>query len=188
MNDPPDIEVLIDQFIKKVNLNIRVCEPTEEVDGNDAVRYNHACDYPENSDPGLVVEELRQSLRGSIGGKKVLEIGPGPGYLCRELMNAGAALVVGVDPSVEMIAHVNEKYKTEICQGRMNFVSASVYSLPLELNNGFDVVVCQNSLHQLFNPLSALTGMVNAAKGDGEVHVFDFRRDIGTELLTRRIS
>lgn len=188
MNEEKTIEELIAQFVKTVNLNVRVCESTEEVDGDDAVRYNLACDYLENSDPGLVVEELRQSLRGSVEGKKVLEIGPGPGYLCRELMNAGAALVVGADPSVEMIAHVKEKYKTEIEQGRMNFVSASVYSLPSELMNEFDLVVCQNSLHQLFDPLSALHGMVNAAKVRGEVHVFDFRRDISQELLVRRIG
>ena len=184
------LEIAIREFVETVNLNVRVCENTEEVDGNDAVRYNHACDYPENSDPGLVVEELRHSLqkRGGIEGKRVLEIGPGPGYLCRELMNAGAAFVVGVVPSKEMIAHVNEKYHDEIRQGRMRFVFGSVYSLHLEFDTAFDLVVCQNSLHQLFDPLEALRGMVKATAVGGEVHVFDFRRDISTEQLVARIG
>ncbi len=190
MNDAAnsDIDAVIAQFVATVNLENRVCEHSEEVDGDDAVRYNDACDYPENSDPGLVVEELRQSFTRGIERSRVLEIGPGPGYLCRELMRAGASFVVGVDPSAEMIAHVKEKYQHEIAQERMRFVSASVYDLPKEFAGEFDLVVCQNSLHQLFDPLHALNGMVKAAKIGGEVHVFDFRRDISPELLVGRIG
>lgn len=184
-----DLDKLIAQFVANVDLTRRVCETHEEVDGDDAVRYNHACDYPQNSDPGLVVEELRLSFERSINGIWGLEIGPGPGYLCRELMNAGASLVVGVDPSRTMIEYVQEKYPPEITQERMRFVSASVYDLPTELLGRFDLVVCQNSLHQLGDPLRALKGMVGAAKKEGgEVHIFDFRRDISLDVLSERIG
>ncbi len=175
----------IEGFIATVDLGVRKPEATESVDGNDAVRYNHACDYPENSDYGLVLEELRP--RGLIG-KHILEIGPGPGNLCLELRKAGAAHVVGADPSAEMIRYLREKFSGDISTGSMDFVQESVCKLPDRFGSSFDIVVCQNTFHQLYNPLPALEGMVRATKSGGEVHIFDFRRDIPMKLLANRIA
>lgn len=171
-------------FIATVDLKIRKPENTELVEGDDAVRYNRACDYPENSDYGLVVEALKGS---SLAGKRILEIGQGPGNLSLELSKEGVHQVIGADPSRVMTNYCKEKFKEEIVNGRMNFVQESVYNLPPEFDSAFDLVVCQNTFHQLYNPLQALEGMVNATKRGGEVHIFDFRRDVTPELLEGRI-
>ena len=185
MNTQNDLDNAIDTFLKTVNLAVRKPEPTELVDDEDADRYNVACDYAENSDPGLIVEALK--LEGGIRGKRILEIGFGPGYLCRELLEAGAAYVVGADPAQVMLAHARQKYSTEIKERKMNFVPTSVYDITRGFMGGFDLVVCQNSFHQLFEPQQALEGMINAIKQRGEVHIFDFRRDITSKLLAQRI-
>ncbi len=174
----------IEAFIKTVDLRVRVLEPTELVDGGDAVRYNTACDYPATSDYGLVAEALSENP--GLAGKRILEIGPGPGNLCHEMLLAGAAHVTGADPSSAMISYVREKFRRKIDEGMMDFVPESVYSLPFRLT--FDLVVCQNTFHQLYEPLRALEGMVRATKPGGQVHIFDFRRDISEDLLAGRIA
>ena len=150
------------------------------------MRYNHACDYPENSDYGLVVEELRACT--DISGKRILEIGPGPGNLCLELLQGGAGQVIGAEPSVEMIQHARQRFQNEIVMGKMDFVQESVYALPVRFDGSFDLVVCHNTFHQLYDPPRALAEMVRVTKSGGEVHLFDFRRDISLELLASRIA
>ncbi len=174
-------------FLATVDLSVRKPENTELVDGNDALRYIKACDYPENSDYGLVIEALK-GTGTRIAGKRILEIGPGPGNLCLELSREGAAQVIGADPSRVMTAYAREKFKDEIASGKMDFVQESVYNLPPRFTSEFDLIVCQNTFHQLDNPLQALGEMVNATKEGGEIHISDFRRDVPLELLAERIA
>ena len=171
------------EFLATVDLSRRVPEPTELVDGDDAVRYTTACDYPATSDYGLVGEALRQ--RPGIRGKRVLEIGPGPGNLIAELLVQGAALVIGAEPSEVMRAYLEEKFHAEIRAGRVRLLPTSVYDLD---GGGFDLEVCQNSVHQFFEPEQALKGMVRALRSGGEAHIFDFRRDLPVAALAERIS
>jgi|TARA_Y100000310_G_scaffold295961_1_gene327807 ubiquinone/menaquinone biosynthesis C-methylase UbiE len=176
----------IGAFIKNVDLSTREVERTELVDGEDAVRYNQACDYSENTDYLLAAIALAQDP--GVDGKKILEIGMGPGNLCFELIKKGAATVIGADPSEEMIEHARKKSNGQILQGIVDFVPESVYDLPSGYDSAFDLVVMQNGFHQLHHPLEALEGMVWATQSGGQVHILDFRRDITPEQLRERIG
>ncbi len=177
MTNPMELIVLPD-------LAQRVVEPTEVVDGEDANRYNSACDYPTTSDYGILAEEMYR--RFGITGKNILEVGPGPGNLCEELSKMGARLVVGLDAAETMIAYASKKYHSYIEEERMKFVKAPVYRTPF--SSEFDLVVCQNSFHQLYEPRKALEEMVRVAASRGIVYIVDFRRDIDEESFRRRVQ
>lgn len=178
-----DLSREIRDFMKGVDLSKRVCEASELVEGPDAVRYNKACDYPNTSDYVLVTEALK--VRPGIRDKDILEIGSGPGNLCDELYKAGARKVVGADPSEEMLRHSRHRFQQE--NGNVKFVPVSVYDIPEDYEEAFDLVVCQNTVHQFKDPERALWGMVYAAKEDGQIQIFDFRRDVSKKDLAKRI-
>ena len=187
MNNKDEIEEQIAAFIAGVDLSIRIPEQSELVEGNDAIRYNEACDYPENADYVLAVEDLRFK-NTKIEGQVIMEVGPGPGNLSEELSKAGAGFVFGIDPSMQMMEYLDGKFAKEIDENIMRFSPISVYSIPNEFKELFDVVVCQNTFHQLHNPKTALEEMVKVTKSGGQIHIWDFRRDISEELLAARIS
>ncbi|MCX6821681.1 MAG: class I SAM-dependent methyltransferase [Candidatus Aenigmarchaeota archaeon] len=162
----------------------RVVEPHELVEGLDAIRYIKACDYQKTSDYGILAEELYKKF--GLLGKQVLEIGSGSGNLCEELMTMGTGLVVGVDAAETMVAHASKKYESLIKEGRMKFVRASVYGMPF--SSEFDMVVCQNSFHQLYKPREALQEMVRVAAPEGVVYIADFRRDVSEDSFRRRVQ
>ena len=165
------------------DLTQRVVEQTELVDGQDAERYNDACDYPETSDYGIVAEIL--AMDSDLTDKDVLEIGSGPGNLCQEILGKGAKTVVGVDAAETMIEHASRNHLNH--GGRIRFDQESVYELPYE-DGSYDVVVCHNSFHQLHDPFTAIKEMVRVTRNGGRVIVYDFRRDVPEEPFRERVS
>lgn len=187
---PKDLEGVVVPDRKK-----RVCESTELVDGNDAKRYNRACDYSTTSDYVILAEEIQKKFGiankkiqpreefNFVGGRKILEIGSGPGNLCEELSKRGAGLVVGLDGAITMIEHASRRHQNN---GNVIFVKGSVYKMPF--SSEFDLVVCQNSFHQLYKPAEALREMVRVAAPGGIVYIADFRRDVPKARFRERIQ
>jgi ubiquinone/menaquinone biosynthesis C-methylase UbiE len=161
----------------------RIVEEKELVDGMDAVLYNTACDYPETSDYGILAEKLASEI--GLQGKNVLEIGSGPGNLCKEILDRGASIVIGVDGASSMVNHALEKYQEDVKENKLDFRKESVYDL--RFNPRFDLVVCQNSFHQLHHPAEALNEMVKVCADGGTVYVADFRRDVSREEVMQRL-
>ena len=166
------------------DLTVRKVEPTELVVGKDAYDYIGACDYPETSDYTILADEVLRKF--GIRGKTVLEVGPGPGNLCEEFLRRGARRVVGLDGSEEMVRYATDKYRGQIREGRMGFVLDSVYAMPF--GPDFDLVVCQNTLHQFYEPEKALQEMARVVALGGVVYVADFRRDCSPENFRERIG
>ncbi len=173
-----------EEVIEIPDLSRRVVEKHELVDGKDAESYNAACDYPETSDYGILAEELAEKF--GLEGKRVLEIGSGPGNLCQEILLRGAKRVVGLDGAKAMVAHASQKHNGHIDAGRLVFVHGSVYDLPF--SSEFDLVVCQNSFHQLYHPGQALAEMVRVTESGGVALIADFRRDIPDDLFRQRVG
>jgi ubiquinone/menaquinone biosynthesis C-methylase UbiE len=71
-------------------------------------------------------------LLGVEPSERVLEVGFGGGGLLAGLLTTGAAEVVGVDISEEMLSRARLRFRREIAAGRLRLLSASVQALPLE--------------------------------------------------------
>lgn len=175
----------IELFIELLDLRQRVPENNEVVDDKEAEVYNEGCDYAKTSDYKIVAAEVERET-GPVMGKKVLEVGQGPGNLMEELLKMGAAKVTGLDPSKVMTAYCNKKFARQVAKEKLSFVQGSVYGLPLEFREGFGLVVCMNTFHQFANPEGGLKGIVQAIAPGGAGLIRDFRRDISKEMLLKR--
>jgi len=176
------------QLVLHTDLTHRLPEEHETVDDDEADDYIRGCDFPENSDYAITAAEIESNV-GSIKGKVILEVGQGPGNLMEILLEKGAKKVMGLDPSIRMTDYCLQKYFHQVKAGRMNFIKGSIYinQLPPELAESVDLVVSENTWHQLYDPFAGLKGMVSSLKPEGKGFIRDFRRDDITKLdLLRR--
>jgi len=87
-----------------------------------------------------------------FAGKSVLEIGCGTGDMCRKMYDAGAELVIGIDPAPNAIARAIEKHG----QNKQLFFQVSdAYDYP-EIR-AFDIVVMIGVLEHVSDPYDFLT-------------------------------
>jgi len=85
-------------------------------------------------------------LVGDVRGMRVLDLACGEGFYSRRLRAAGAAQVVGVDVSREMIALAREQERAEPCG--IEYVCADVCDLDQSAGLGaFDIIVAAYLLH-----------------------------------------
>lgn len=92
--------------------------------------------------PGEVFAILAE--RGGLApGVNVLEIGPGTGQATRELLDAGAARVVAVEPDPELSAHLREWNDPRLDVATMAFGPA------VPGDSGFDLIVAATAFHWL---------------------------------------
>ena len=132
-----------------------------------------------------------QSLIAAAGvqpGQRVLDVGCGTGYFARLLARAVGpeGLVVGIDPSPEMITYASRKAgRVRNCQFRVG--TAESLDLPAE---HFDVVVSSLVLHHLPEDLRmpALREMRRVLRPGGKLLVAEAqmpRHGLGWRLLAR---
>lgn len=92
--------------------------------------------------PGEVFAILAE--RASLApGACILEIGPGTGQATRELLDAGAARVVAVEPDPELSAHLREWGKPRLEVSNMAFGPA------VAGDGSFDLIVAATAFHWL---------------------------------------
>src|SRR5436305_14708329 len=77
-------------------------------------------------------------LLPDLAGRSVVDLACGEGIYARKLMQAGAARVVGVDISPEMIALAEQAEAAEVLGGR--YVAADVGMV--EVDQPFDIALC----------------------------------------------
>lgn len=92
--------------------------------------------------PGEVFAILGE--RGGLApGACILEIGPGTGQATRELLDAGAARVVAVEPDPELSAHLRGW-----CEARLD-VATMAFGPAVPGDDGFDLIVAATAFHWL---------------------------------------
>lgn len=68
---------------------------------------------------------------GSLEGKTVIEIGPGPGLLTRSILAAGAKNVIAIEKDPRCIAALND-YLVPVSGGRLQIIDADALKINLE--------------------------------------------------------
>ncbi|WP_336490462.1 class I SAM-dependent methyltransferase [Methylobacterium nigriterrae] len=102
---------------------------------------------------------------GPLGGRRLLDVGCGPGALARALAARGAE-VTGIDPNPDAIAAAAASVPT----GR--FATAAAGALPFP-DAGFDGAVFLNSLHHIPDPHAALREAARVVRPDHPIVVVE---------------
>ena len=139
------------------------------------------------SDSGTVVAGSDRSylndtiFQGSeFSGKTLLDIGCHHGYFCLEAARRGASSAVGVDAVEE-----NVTVARTLSDGLANveYIEADFESW--ESEQQFDVVLCLNVLHHLYDPIHAIRKMARMAR---EKLVLEIAVPTLKDVLRRRVS
>lgn len=69
---------------------------------------------------------------GDLTGKKVLEIGPGMGYLTEELLKTSAQKITLIELDDRLIPVLQEKFSQEILDGRVEIIHFDILKIKLE--------------------------------------------------------
>ena len=134
-------------------------------------------------------EEMRQEYR-RLAEKvatcrqegRLLEIGPGPGYIAIELSKLGNFQITGLDISEAMIEIAKRNAKE--ADAEIKFRLGDAANMPFE-NNSFDFIISSGSLHHWKEPIKIFDEIHRTLKTKGKALVCDVRRDASKEELNR---
>jgi ubiquinone/menaquinone biosynthesis C-methylase UbiE len=125
--------------------------------------------------------KLNEVLIGELGLQprgRVLEIGPGPGWIGIWLARRLPGIeVVGLELSPDMI-HVAERNRAAEGAGNVRFELGDAADLSRFGDASFDGVVSNGSLHHWLDPVAVLSGIARVLKPGGAVAINDNRRDL----------
>src|ERR1700680_1503589 len=124
-----------------------------------------------------LARELVQVLPSTA---RILEIAPGPGYLCIALAKLGPFKITGLDISQSFVRMASLYAKREGVVAR--FIHGSASDIPLE-DGLFDLIVCRAAFKNFSEPLKALNEMHRVLKPGGRAIIIDLRKDASWEEI-----
>ena len=129
-----------------------------------------------------LARELVQVLPSNA---RILEIAPGPGYLCIALAKLGPFKVTGLDISQSFVRMASLSAKREGVVAR--FIHGSASDIPLE-DGLFDLIVCRAAFKNFSEPLKALNEMHRVLKPEGRAVIIDLRKDASWEEIVAYVD
>lgn len=131
-------------------------------------------------------QQLAQRIAKDLPqGGSVLEIAPGPGYLCIELAKLGPYAIRGVDLSHAMVRIAREK---AVQAGvKIDFEQGNASNLPFPRET-FDFLVCRAAFKNFAQPVGALREMHRVLKPGGRGMIIDLRRDASWTDVSRAVD
>lgn len=140
------------------------------------------------STPGADRKEVCEiAFSPGIAGKTVLDIGSYLGYFCFEALERGAAAATGleVDPAKLRQARTLAEIKGLDAEFVMDDIET------MRLDKRFDIVLCLNVLHHLFDPVGVLHKLAEATRDRLVLEVASLNprdaRKLGVGAVTRRL-
>ena len=107
-----------------------------------------------------------------------LEVGPGPGYLGIDwLTKTKDTILKGLDLSADMIMVAERNAKEFHVDDRVEYVLGDAKQM-LFLDETFDAVFSNGSLHEWSDPKAVLSEIYRVLKPGGVYYISDLRRDI----------
>ncbi len=121
-------------------------------------------------------------FRDDLAGKSVFDIGSNLGYFCIEALRRGAAEAIGIDPDAENIRKANRI--AELSRLRPAYIQADFESHDWG-EQKFDIILCLNVLHHMFDPVHALRKMMRLAR---DRVIIEFAVPRLTDVLRGKLS
>jgi ubiquinone/menaquinone biosynthesis C-methylase UbiE len=118
-------------------------------------------------------------------GGSVLEIAPGPGYLCIELARLGPYAIRGVDLSASMVKIAQQKAAEAGVP--VDFEQGNASNLPYPRDT-FDFLVCRAAFKNFAQPVKALQEMHRVLKPGGRGLIVDLRRDASIKSVNEAVD
>lgn len=113
---------------------------------------------------------------------RILEIGPGPGYIAIEIAKLLPQVeVIGLDASQTMVEIAARNAEEAEVADRVAFQLGNAAQMPFP-GGSFDFVVSGGSLHEWKEPVKVFGGVYDVLKDGGKALIGDLRRDAPKEL------
>jgi ubiquinone/menaquinone biosynthesis C-methylase UbiE len=126
--------------------------------------------------------EIAGSVIKHLKSGKILEIGPGPGYLSIEIAKRGNFRITGLDISETMIEIA--KRNAQEAGVTVEFRVGDAADMPFH-DNTFDFVISSGSLHHWEKPVKVFNEIYRVLKTDGKALIVDLRRDASKEEIDK---
>jgi ubiquinone/menaquinone biosynthesis C-methylase UbiE len=125
------------------------------------------------------VEHVVQEVKPPAGAR-VLEIGPGPGWVGIGLARQRHDLTLdGLEASPDMIRVATANASREGVAERISYLHGVVEDMAEIPNDSYDLAISRDSLHHWQDPLKAFQEIARVVKPQGKVYIQDSRRDQG---------
>jgi ubiquinone/menaquinone biosynthesis C-methylase UbiE len=116
---------------------------------------------------------------------RVLEIAPGPGYFCIELVKLGNFQITGLDISKSFV-EIARKNAAE-AGTKIDFREGNASAMPFA-DETFDFTFCQAAFKNFSEPVRAITEMYRVLKPGGTAVIADMRSDASEEDIKREVQ
>lgn len=134
----------------------------------------------------LMVGEYRQFVKMIVetinppSGARVLEIGPGPGWITLWLAQARPDISIdGLEPSPDMRRQATKTIIDNGVADRVHFIAGYVEHMDELDAASYDLVISNGSLHHWENPVEGFREIARVLKPTGRLFIQDGRRDLG---------
>jgi 2-polyprenyl-3-methyl-5-hydroxy-6-metoxy-1,4-benzoquinol methylase len=139
------------------------------------------------STPGSDRPEMCDAIFRDVAGRGVLDIGSYLGYFCQEALRRGASSAHGLEADPEKVRQSN-------ALAEMNGL-APIFTVgdveTFDLEQPYDVVLCLNVMHHLFDPIGVLLRLARATRHKLVLEVASINprdgRKLGLGFLTRHL-
>jgi ubiquinone/menaquinone biosynthesis C-methylase UbiE len=153
--------------------------------GSEGIEGLFAHKYDEFARSPVSMAHYRQVASGvarRVRSGKILEIGPGPGYIAIEIAKLlPKAEVVGLDVARTMVEIASHNAEEAEVADRVSFRLGNAAQMPFPAES-FDFVVSSGSLHHWKEPVRIFNEVYRVLKDGGEALIGDLRRDAPREL------
>ena len=116
---------------------------------------------------------------------RVLEVAPGPGYVCVALGKLGRYKITGLDISQSFVKIASENARKAGVGA--HFIHGSASDIPLE-DGFFDLIVCRAAFKNFSEPLCALNEMHRVLKPGGRALILDLRHDTSWDEIVSYVK
>jgi SAM-dependent methyltransferase len=135
--------------------------------------------------PGTDRSDFCQSVFGTdLTGKTVLDIGSYLGYFCLQALERGASRAVGIE--VDPIKARQARTIAEIKGLEPEYLELDIERDPIP--GSFDIVLCLNVLHHLYDPIGVLEKLMRATRERLVLEVATFGRHDRRKLGLNRVT
>jgi ubiquinone/menaquinone biosynthesis C-methylase UbiE len=163
---------------------MRIVESLRQI-GSEGIEGLFARKYDEFARSPASMAHYRQvavDVARRVQSGRILEIGPGPGYIAIEIAKLLPGVeVVGLDVSPTMVEIASRNAEEVGVADRVSFRLGNAAQMPFPAES-FDFVVSSGSLHHWKEPIRIFNEVYRVLKDGGEALIGDLRRDAPREL------